>query len=643
MRDIIFLKHEFDTEKYNLFLYNNKDLFDVCTSERYSEEIRLACLTELLIRKLNAPYSVREDLNSLLTDDELKQLELLFNEDFLQSVPNEEKLQKSFWQAKNAFSMKCQILLRERLTDLFCQTHGFIPVYFGEDAFFIPFHFEEGTPQICNIQGEIIESWQEKYPEAIAYKGYKCTVHCSLKSSELTGSSFMLPVYLALQRKLGFLKYNLLQLITTGTIENNRIAAVETKQKAQAVQNKFPFAYFFFPESTTYLPKNANEIPLPIGMNLDRVLEHTAAYIEAKNLYKPSFRDALVRLQKIDYDCIGNYNKWEMMLERIDNNAKVIPAYRAPENYLLCLMLKSAVYCHMGDSTKALKLNREAKEFAEKNGFEKQLLRLEIEELVEFQDQEKFDIAAKLAEPLKENIEKLDDADLLMRYYGTMGQAHSYGYLAKNSYFSKDIAKNYFLKALQYAVELESEADIAQDLNYNLLWYALFEPENIEVSSLIEDIREHINRNLDGNIQSKNEHFFRRTKAFLLYRSYLSSGEVPDFDAKDILLPEDAEFWLKAVTNKYVGALYAASGRYDDACKLFAEAAKQLGAVRYHILRFIYMTVLAEAYRSLGDEKYKKEALQIADELAEMYPDSIPQWRAFLTSNAEFPGMNYWY
>ena len=643
MREIADLRLNFDREKYNLFLYNSKDLFNVCASERYSDEIRLDCLTELLIRKLNAPFSINEDLNSLLIDNECKQIELLFNEDFLQSVPNEEKLQKSFWQAKNDFSMKCQILLRKKLTDLFYLTDGFIPVYFGESAFFIPFHFEKGIPQICNIQGEIIESWQEKYSEAIANKEYKCIVHCSLESSELTGCSFMLSVYLALQRKLGVLKYNLLQLIATGSIVNNRIAEVTTKQKALAVQKNFPFACFFFPENTAYLPKNSNEIPLPIGMELEKLLEHTSAYIEAKNLYKPSFRDALARLQKIDYDCIGNYNKWEIMLKRIDNNAKVIPTYRAPENYLLCLMLKSAVYCHMGDSIRALELNRQAKEFAEKNGFEKQLRRLEIEELVEFQDQEKFDIVAKLAEPLQENIEKTADADLLMRYYGTMGQAHSYGYLAKYSYFSKDTARNYFQKALQYAVELESEADIAQDLNYNLLWYALFEPENIEVSSLIENICEHISRNLDGNIQCKNDYFFRRTKAFLLYRSYLSCGEVPAFDAKDVLLPEDAEFWLKAVTDKYVGALYAASGRYDDACKLFAEAAEQLRGVRYHILRFIYMTVLAEAYRSLGDETYKDEALQVADELAEMYPDSIPLWRAFLTGNAEFPGMDYWY
>lgn len=644
MHNFITLKTDFEKEKYNIFLYSSEDLLKLCNPARYSEEVRLACLVELLQRRLISPQNVKfVPFNDFLSDNEWKNFTLLFNEDFLQTIPNEEKLKKSFWQSENEFSEKCQILLRKKLIDLFCHTDGFIPVYLNNKAFFIPFHYETGTSSICNINGEIITEWQEKYQLAVKNESYKCVLHCSLKSEELTGNSFMLPLYLALQRKMGHLQYNLLQLIATGAIENNKLCAVETKQKALAVKTHFPHACFFFPENTNYLPLEENEIPLPVSITLEETIRIIAENVEAKNLYKPSFREALNRLQIIDDERIGTYNKWEIMLERIENNAKAIPTYRDPENHLLCMMLKSAVHCHMGNSIEALKFNQKAKEFAVSNGFEKQLRRLEIEELVEFQDQEKFDIVAELAEPLKENIEKLEDADLLMRYYGTMGQAHSYGYLAHKKYYSKETAKKYFQLALKYANITGSEADIAQDLNYNLLWYALFEPYNKDAEILQEDIAEHIKRNLDGNIQCKNEYFFRRTKAFLLYRNYLSSGQVLPFDAKDILLPSEADFWLNAVTKKYVGALFAAAGKYDVARQLFDDAIEIMKNKYYHILRFIYMTILAEAYHSLGEEKYQKDALQVIDNLKETYPDSVPAWRNFLLGTDKFPGMNYWY
>lgn len=128
------------------------------------------------------------------------------------------------------------------------------------------------------------------------------------------------------------------------------------------------------------------------------------------------------------------------MLRRLETNAAAINEFRDPELYLLCLMLKSSIFCHMGDTQNALEWNHKAKEFADGNHFEKQLLRLEVEELIDFQDLEDFDSIHYLLreQNLADDIEQFGDVDLRMRFYGSMGQIHAYGFLSGIEDFSKD-------------------------------------------------------------------------------------------------------------------------------------------------------------------------------------------------------------
>ena len=56
----------------------------------------------------------------------------------------------------------------------------------------------------------------------------------------------------------------------------------------------------------------------------------------------------------------------------------------------------------------------------------------------------------------------------------------------------------------------------------------------------------------------------------------------------------------------------------------------------------IRLTIFTEAWRSLGDETYKKQALELAGELADKYPSAL-LWQDFLEGRGEFPGLKYWY
>ena len=110
-----------------------------------------------------------------------------------------------------------------------------------------------------------------------------------------------------------------------------------------------------------------------------------------------------------------------------------------------------------------------------------------------------------------------------------------------------------------------------------------------------------------------------------------------------MLRSEYAGDWVAALTGKYVGALTAATGCAEEAAEIFRDCVGILSQTGEPILRFIQMTILAEAYRSTGLSKYRDEALVLLESLRNAYPDSIEAWRKFLLVQKDFPGWNYWY
>lgn len=623
-------------------------------TERYSEDCRLECLAELIVRWYLKPSAEIENcLDFIFPAKEWHSLKK-FKEQEIFAIPTAASLPQKLWSSADPFLARCEVATRKRLTDLL-ETDGFIPVYSGDNAFFLPFRLVENDrlPLIGDSAGIRIEHWIEPYLALFGENPkYRCIVRCRQNPSlpPLTGRSLMLPLYLACQRKLGNLPaYNRLRLLSTGAVEMGHLKAVETKEKQQALDRCFSNVFLFFPESSKIHSEERNSVPLNIVSNLDEILEEIRRQIEAKGLVVPTFREAKRRLEHLDYETRHtNQNRWEIMLARLQTNMDAIQLSqdRSPESYLLCIMLKSAMYCHMGNTAKALKFNREAKETAKNLHLEKQLRRLEIEELVDLQDVEDFNSIRLLAGTLKSELERLNDDDLLMRYCGTMGQAHCYGSLSGIPGFERDAAQKYFTQALRHAQKLESEQDIAQDLNYNYLWYVLFDPVSAKAALAYAQAHDHIERNLQSYPQSqkKNRYFLQRFKMQALYRQLLTSGEMDpvDYQAED--LPEEAVFWLQALVKKYLAAIAAANGEKEIAEQYFMKASELLEqGVEDNIIAFIRMTTLAEAYRSLRSENWREVALSSLRHLSDKYHTSLSQWRNYLLNKTAYPGLNYWY
>ena len=634
----------------NLWFYPVEEIGEYAFSRRPAAA-RIACVAELFRREFLHRGAAQKEIDRVLPNGELRDFRRRFDDDFLDARNKRELLNEApLWSGESEFSRRCAVAVCANLLALCEETDGFIPVYVTGKAFFIPFHFVDGPGTISDAAGVPIENWQPAYRRVFdaAVPPYSCVVDCDQSElPPLTGTSFMLPLHLAYLRKCGELDYNPLRLLATGAIVDGQLQPVETVEKATMLSQNFLDGFLFFPESAKYCPERSSEVPIP-RWTLAELRQEMPALVEAKGLVVPSFPDALRRLEVIAEDRESNYRHWELMLDRLNTNMDAIPDYRAPAPYLKCLMLKSSILCHMGRTADALALNEGARDFAAKNGFELELRRLEVEELVDLQDCECFDHILALAEDLHRGIEALDDDDLRMRYYGTMGQAYCCGALAGHPGFDREQARAFFDLALKYATALRdrggmgSEGDIAQDLNYRFMWYALFSPETPEAEKRYREAKRHIYNNLEGKVREKNRRFLHRLKTFSLYRHLLGGGSEPE-TLPETLRAEYPHDWLAALTGKYVGALTAAAGQTTEAAEIFREYAGILRDASEPILRFIQMTILAEAYRSTGETAYREEAVALLALLKEPYPGSVGQWEEFLRGKNSFPGLNYWY
>lgn len=235
-----------------------------------------------------------------------------------------------------------------------------------------------------------------------------------------------------------------------------------------------------------------------------------------------------------------------------------------------------------------------------------------------------------------------------MRFHGTMGQAHAYGALAHVPGFSQQEARRHLDLAVETAVRTGSDADIAQDLNYRCLYYALFEPDGEESDEAYEDASAKVRELQAQNAPAgdKNLLFLTHIRALGWYRVLLSGGQPHEVRLTSALRQLlRLENWLGATTAKYLAALDAALGRTDQARERFSQALNALTATS-GILGLIRLTICAEAYRSLHDESF----LSLGRELLSV-PGALPAgpslaaWTAYLRQpdTAPFPGLDYWY
>lgn len=237
----------------NLIFCQTEDLLAIVSNEEdYSEQVRIPCIAELFTRYClwnKEESQIASVLDQILPNRERQSLDIMLNQDIMQSLFGSKK-SIELWPASTPYSQRCEALAKNRLREVLSQVDGFIPVYFTteqQDGYFIPFHFEECSPQneanICDLQGKIIEAWQPNYQKIIdpTTKLLTCVIHCCQNNllPPLEGNSFMLSIFIAYQRYLRKLPhYPAHCLFATGSIEKHRLQPVEIEGKLTAFLKK---------------------------------------------------------------------------------------------------------------------------------------------------------------------------------------------------------------------------------------------------------------------------------------------------------------------------------------------------------------------------------------------------------------------
>ena len=579
--------------------------------------------------------------------------------------------------------------------------HGFIPLKLdgieGRPACLLPFSFEPvrrgrkaGT--VLNWRGGRHTAWsalvQERLPGLFVRHGTSYCIRVAFvpegrfKALRLDGESLLLPIRMAWARFCGRLpKYNVFRLFSTGEVApNGELHRVETEAKWSLIRN-IPGARLLAPDTGVAENQDASAV-IPEGESMLKALpasivERVEEWFVADCKYVVSRLADQGLVSEINH---GRYGGWKRMIDRLENLQMPLSGDNRKERLWTEIWLGQAC-CHAALTEKAMEHNREAHRLASSAPeFRYELQRLDVEMIVNLTDMEAFDkvldLSASLERELREDAwaDKAQQADLSMRWHGSLGQALAFGALDGIPGFDKNAAKASLCAALEDARRRKSlriaespdisvsdlDSDIVQDANYAHLWYALFAPESPEAVEAYKDAKNR-RRGLEARSPSrrKNEVFQMRQLSLAAYRRLLAgedaavvSKETFRLEREDSFLglidDDDAEPWLRATIAKYLGALTAAKGGSADAENLFMIASTLIGnCVHDPVARKIAMTIRAEAYRSLHTLFPEEAASYLAEakSLLEGVPDRENRWKNYLDTpdTSPFPGLSYWY
>ena len=649
----------------NLIIYSCDLLEGELSRETNGEDTNAEIIAELLIRHLlggSRSTGIAKIIGTWLKHGEL--------EDFSRRLPYEHlgrRIEERLWEENgSSFSERCHQAVLRRL-NLLLKSEGLIPVFSDESGgLLLPFHFDvrKGVRrqvldldggQLLNPSGE--REWSRYYA---TMKEIKANVIVHIRQGNdrhgiTTGNSLMLPLMLAWWRRQNVIpKFNPFSIVATGAVENGVLEAVDgVAEKAEAVRNLLYKADFFFPgcHDDDIGATGQQCHPLDIGFSVAEdgpVFRRIRECIEGQQRWNADYVSQ--RLKSLP-DEVRNWSiqQYDAMLGRLEKAKDGLNTEEFPGEYILILMLQSQLYCTCGLTDKAKDLNAEALEIAEEQGQEYLALRLQVNQIELFTDSMDFEKIAAISPRMEEFVAARNDRELSLCFYGQMGMAHAYATLDGVKGFSKERALECFKENIKSARESGKAVDLAQDMNYKCLYYALFDPGSRaekrafqNALSKIRDLEE-----IDQAAYKNNHGYYDLYRCFSFYRQLLRDKAVPP-DYKDCPGPSCIEEnrWRNALIAKYLGALHAASGETAEARKLFDEAIKTLNNETSvsTILGFIKATVYAEAYRSLGDSIYLEEGRKMFGN-SNNKSHQAQVWKGYFDSGGavDFPGLGYWY
>lgn len=547
--------------------------------------------------------------------------------------------------------------IRHRLDLLLNHTDGFIPVYVRgrKEAFFLPFELLDGEGGgIFYDDGETpVEGWTWAVEHALDPKcrrRRRCVVRVRKDPDvpELAENSLMLPLRIANERKFGNLfegvSFAPWRVLATGAFDAaGRLQPVQTEEKSAARARQLPDSIFLCAADDVY-NEEQGLVLLPENVCFDALTQRIRRAVEQRGIAQLSMRYVRNRLPDVT-ECVrhNTFSRWHDKIDWLKWLIESVPEERNPEVALTYRMLLAETYCHSGMTAESMALNQAAQALARRFDLVAQELRLQIETMVNLQDEGMVREGLVLAEKLANALAMFDGpekTDLSMRYNGSLGQLLAESALlglegrdaaddCRKSLSAFESARQCAWAIADASDKTEPERDVAQDLNYVGLWYALFQQDGADADRAFKEAKDHIDKNLKNftDTQAKNRHHLTRIEALRLYHRWRKSGKIGDFRSCDFTSGK-VEDWIVAVWARCVGAVSAASGDGVRALEVFKRGDEifTLKACegRGNVILGIRLTLLVQAWASLsaiGDLEHAKYFKESASEMLKQHAD----------------------
>ena len=645
------------TRPLNVFLASEEELKAFVSDLRVNGSAeRVIALAELVVRWC---LSGKDELSKYLADilpDWNAFVQWYLGEDW--GISRELPSETVKWRDPEDF-LGCEAKVHERLKHLF-QADGFIPVYDScssdaDKTWFIPFVLEipkDSVSRVVYSNGEDIPEWQNQVEVALKGETPFC---CRLLMQpepgfNPTGDSLMLPVRLAAWRKSGrdsFPQYDVFRVLATGAFDgSNRLKAVGVSRKLNKLKSAFCKAVLIAPDTPGEIDQKERAI-LRLDCNAPEkeIREQIQRFLERSQYALITWRYALGRLSALNREVdVRNRGEWceqADFLRRIQECVKV----RNPDAYLDFLRLYAVTLCHAGKTDESRRVNRTAYDFALGRGEIGKALRLQVEAIVVAQDAGDLESIRATADGFEKEIEgyagpRAEKDDLGMRYHGTMMQFHAWGETLGVPGCSKEESKRHGGIALEIALRVSgavpasdaalretAESNVAQDLNYNHLWYALYEPGSAAEREAYESALAQLSE-LGDHACRKNRDFLFRQKSLAYLNAWKRDGKLPSIEDIDAALIRDDECagWQIAANRTHLGALYAALERSDLAVRAFEKGNASLPLEKCFdsvlgSIRYVLCVQAACSLRAIGMSNDANRFVELAHAISDQFAD----------------------
>ncbi len=549
--------------------------------------------------------------------------------------------------------------------DKYLTCDGIIPVVFDGLAYAIPFKLvKNGNLDkliVSDIKNHKIENWSNYINELKSFGITNWKIQLFIEENDdipFEGHSLELPVLMAIEKKESKFEYPPLEVLATGSFAfAGKLSNVEGIEAKLELSKKINPQLFFIPEQDKKI-----EDTIAISTNFSDI--ETIDFIKNKlienGLSKLTWREAKTKLAQLDNDVhFGIISLEKSAIPQIERYERIFEEENKIEQLLISKALKAAVYCHLGKTDEAFKLNNECLTLANKSGEYKIYINCATRQIVNLTDLGNFKEAFKQAEFIEKIIteNKIKDPDILMKFNGTFGQALLYNNLSNTipqktlGYFQKaaNLADN---QAGNLAKNLK-QSNICQDLNYIHLYHTISNFNSEQEINAYKTAKSAIFKLLPEQ-QKRNFGYLYRQKAFGAYRDYLNNGNIYD---DDLQLPshENAEGWTLAMTLKYTGALKVAQGKLSDAKSDFENGFIALCKDgEFPLLTLLKMTIKVQAWSSLKDTEFAEFANKCYDEALHFFSNDeilniyhfAKDWKEYLENKGKSmrnPQLNFQY